>query len=98
MLRLAAVVALALSVLLPGCGKPLSHAECSELLDHYVDLLAHADQPDAGAATLLHLQVQARAKAARDPSFSQCAAHVSRSQWQCAMKAPDADTLERCLL
>ncbi len=98
MFRLAAVVALALPVLLAGCGKPLSHEECSELLDRYVDLLAQSDQPDAGAATLLHLQVQARAKAARDPAFAGCAEHVSRSQWQCAMKATDADTLERCLL
>lgn len=97
MLRLVALVALA-SALLAGCSKPLTHKECSELLDHYVDLLARADRPDAGAATLLHLQVQARAKAARDPAFAKCASHVSRSQWQCAMKAPDADTLERCLL
>ncbi len=98
MLRLAVALALASPLLLAGCGKPPSHAQCSELLDHYVDLLAKSDRPDAGAAELLRLQVQARAEAARDPAFSKCAAHVSQSQWQCAMKAPDADTLERCLL
>lgn len=92
------LLALALPALLGGCGKPLSHEECSELLDHYVDLLAKSDRPDAGAADLSRLQIQARAKAARDPAFSRCAARVSRSQWQCAMKAPDADSLERCLM
>ncbi len=98
MFRLAAAIAIVLPLLSSGCARPLSHDECSQLLDHYVDLLARSDRPDIKAGELLHLQVKARAEAARDPAFASCPSHVSRSQWKCAMKAPDADSLERCLL
>ncbi|MFZ5891736.1 MAG: hypothetical protein ACOY0T_11835 [Myxococcota bacterium] len=81
-----------------GCSEPLSHEECETLLDRYVSLLAASDRPNTSDAELLRLKTQAREKARHDPAFLRCGREVSRSQFQCAMKAENADRLEQCLL
>lgn len=94
-----AVFALALgSALVPACGKPLTADECFELLDKYVELLLQHDNPDRTPQDRLKLTNEARAKAGRDPAFAECSQRVSRSQFECAMKAPNPDMLEQCLL
>ena len=92
------LVSLATPITSSACGKPLTQEECGRLLDHYVELLLRSDRPDASAEEIARLQVDARAKAARDPAFASCASEVSRSQYDCAMSASDADRLEQCLL
>ncbi len=84
--------------LLSGCGRSLEPSECNALLDHYTELLAHAKNPTLPDPEVERLQSQARSQAAADPEFSRCSAKVSRSQWECAMKAPSVDEVERCLL
>ena len=81
-----------------SCGPPLEQAECSQLLDRYVELLAEGDRPGASAGELLRLQQEARKKAARDPAFAACSSRVSRRAFNCAMEASDANKLEQCLL
>lgn len=81
-----------------GCSEPLSSEECNALLDHYVTLLAASDRPGSNETELLRLRAQAREKAARDPAFRRCAREVSRSKFECAIKADSADRLEQCLL
>jgi hypothetical protein len=94
--------ALVLLALLPAalsaCSRPLTQEECSRLLDHYVELLMRSDRPNAPAEEIVRLQSEARAKAAQDPEFASCATEVSRSQFECAMGASDADRVEQCLL
>ncbi len=94
-----ALLALALTTLaLSGCSKPLSESECSQMLDHYVDLIVKSDRPDTPAEELRTLQKEARKQAAEDPSFRRCSSDVSRSKWECAMRAGTTDQLEQCLL
>ena len=81
-----------------GCSEPLSGEECNALLDHYVSLLAASDRPGTNDAELVRLRAQAREKAAKDPAFRRCAHEVTRSKFECAMRADSADHLEQCLL
>ena len=87
-----------LALAVSGCGKPITRAECVELLDLYVELLLKSDNPTTGAQERLRLKQEARAKAHRDPAFAECSSRVSRSQFECAMKAQNPDGLEQCLL
>jgi hypothetical protein len=68
------------------------------MLDHYVEVLAQSDGRKASPEEILRLQREARAKAATDPEFLRCTGEVSRRQYECAIKAPSADDVERCLL
>jgi hypothetical protein len=86
------------AALLGACGKPVTPDECNQLLDRYVELLAKSYGTEASATRLMEMQVEARAKASRDPAFAQCATRVSRGELECAMQAPSADDLERCLI
>lgn len=81
-----------------GCNQPLDESECRDLLDHYVELLLQSDNPGTSAQERSKLKQEARAKADRDPAFSECSARVSRSQFECAMAAKHPDHLEQCLL
>jgi hypothetical protein len=91
-------VVLALGLAATSCAEPLSQEECETLLDRYVSLLVASDRPKTGEAELVRLKQQAREKASRDPAFGRCSREVSRNQFQCAMKAENADRLEQCLL
>jgi hypothetical protein len=86
------------SVSISACGKPPSHDECSQLLDHYVDLLVKSDRPGTSSAELHKLELLARQKSAQDPAFEACNERVSRRAYECAMSALTADKLEQCLL
>lgn len=94
------LVAIAAGALMVGaCAKkPLTRAECSAMLDHYVALLVKSERPNANSDELLRLQAEARHEAASDPNFASCSSQVSRSAWQCAMHADSPDQLEKCLL
>ena len=85
-------------LLLSDCRKPVTAEECNELLDRYVELLVRSDRPGTSAGEIVKLQAEARTKAATDPAFVHCAREVSRSQFDCAMQAANADVLEQCLL
>lgn len=84
---------------LQGCA-PLQDSECSELLRHYTLLLAREENPKLKPADVEELQTQAVERAKNDPhfEFNRCSKDVSRKQYQCAMQAMSADSLERCLV
>jgi hypothetical protein len=83
-----------------ACGKSLSAEECTVLLDRYVELIVRAEQPDTSPAEVHRRQSEARRVARANPplEFDECPSRVSRTQFECAMAAPDADSLERCLV
>jgi hypothetical protein len=81
-----------------ACSRPLSSDECNQLLDHYTELLVRSANKDVSNEDLARLEREARAKAAADQEFARCSVRVSRRQWECAMKAPNVDDVERCLL
>jgi hypothetical protein len=94
-------VALALSAvtltLATACGKPPTAAECTALLDRYTEKLVASDRPDVTPGELEKLKATARARAAEDPAFAQCSQKVSRSAYDCAMRAETVDRMEICL-
>lgn len=84
-------------MLAAGCGKPPTPAECRALLDRYTEKLVSSDRPDVSPGELEKLKANARALAARDPAFAECPSKVSRSAYECAMKADTVDRMEVCL-
>ncbi len=80
------------------CGKPLNADDCAQLLDHYVVLLAGSDRPETNAEQRNHMRQQAREMSKLDPEFGRCARQVSRRKFECAMKAPNTDAFEQCLM
>jgi hypothetical protein len=62
-----------------------------------MEKLLGSDRPDLGAAEILKLQGEARARAATDPSFAECPKRVSRRAFECAMQAETVDRMEICL-
>lgn len=93
-------VALVASTECMACGKSLSAEECTLLLDRYVELIVRAEQPETNPEEVHRQQSEARRVAHANPSleFDECPNRVSRTQFECAMAAPDADSLERCLV
>lgn len=84
--------------LLAGCGKRLDADECNQLLDHYTELLVRQKRRGVTDEEVERTKAAARLRAAGSSDFAQCSNEVSRSQWECAMKAPSVDEVERCLL
>jgi hypothetical protein len=95
-LRLGAIASAA--SLAVACSQPLSADECNQLLTHYTELLARSEHKDISDDDVLRMEREARAKAAADREFARCSTKVSRAQFECAMKAPTVDDVERCLL
>ncbi len=91
-------VVLAASFLLSGCGRPLSEQECVELLDRYTEKVIEQARPSTSQAERSELVLEARQKAKHDPQFAECRVRVSRADFECAMRAGNADQIERCLL
>jgi hypothetical protein len=88
------------ALVVTGCGRRLDDAECRGLLDHYTSLLVLEQDPDATPERVAHVEERARSVSRREPrfEFSKCSDRVSRSQYECAMKAPSVDEVERCLV
>ena len=93
-------VALVASTECMACDKSLSAEECALLLDRYVEHILRAEQPETNPAEVHRKQSAARrvAHANAPLEFDECPNRVSRTQFECAMAAPDADSLERCLV
>lgn len=94
MTRLAVLAALAV---LPACKPKITTAQCDALVDRYAKLVVTEKLPDAGAATIKAEQDRERSEARGDDSFKNCTSEVDRGEFDCAMRAPTADALEKCL-
>lgn len=97
MFRLSGAAGLCLG-LLSSCGEPLAPAECNQLLDRYTELLVREERRTVSDEEVERSKASARLKAAGSHEFAKCSSKVSRRQWDCAMKAPSVDEVERCLL
>lgn len=80
-----------------ACSAHASVAECSTLLDRYVELLVREQDPKVQAADLERQKQATREKARTDPSFAQCPQEVTVKELGCAMRAPNVDEFEKCL-
>lgn len=99
----ASALALALAALVAGCSKGPSVEECGSMLDRYVDMTAGQDPAFAGLsedrASLLRAskRVQKRLEASYTRALGQCQREVSRTEYECAMKAPTPNDWEACI-
>lgn len=81
-----------------ACAQSPSDAECLDLLDRYTLKLLRENDPELSEAELLRLQQEAHARASEDPLLGSCQGKLSRAAYDCAMKAPNTDEMERCML
>lgn len=80
-----------------GCKAKATAAQCDELLDHYSVLAAREAHPDASAEEIEAARRQARDEARGDDQFKNCSSEVSQAEYECAMRAPTPDLVEKCL-
>lgn len=85
-------------VILPGCGKSPSVAECEGMLDHGVELAMRDRRP---GSTVLEVEAE-KARRRRQPpgraAIQACASEVSETAFACAMAAEHIDDYEKCLV
>ena len=95
--RLMMAAAVLASMVVVGCKKKVSQAECSAIVDHYARLVVTERLPDASAETVRMEQDRERQEAQGDDNFRNCTTEVSADEYACAMRAATADAVEKCL-
>ncbi len=83
--------------LVAGCEARATPAECTALLDRYVELHVRQEAPWAGEVELRREQEASRARAPANASFARCPQDMARSRVACAMAAPNVDEFEKCM-
>jgi hypothetical protein len=103
--RSAAPTSLALMALTvaAGCHHKVTKADCTQMLDRYLDMVIAADPatknlPPAQATAVRDMK-RAVKKAERSYAQveTQCETEVSRDEYDCAMKANIPDEWEACI-
>lgn len=86
-----------------GCHRKITKDDCTQMLDRYLDMVIAADPstrnlPAAQAAAVRDMK-RAVKKAERSYAQveAQCETEVSRSEYDCAMKANIPDEWEACI-
>jgi hypothetical protein len=86
-----------------GCGGRATRAECTQMLDKYVDMVVQGDPELANLSPEAARAAREMKKAVRkgDPSFrrveDQCEAEISKREFRCAMKSPTPETWQACI-
>jgi hypothetical protein len=86
-----------------ACHGKILPQECTQMLDHYIDMVALADPaaqnlPPAQAAMVRETKKALKKAEARYAHVqSQCEADVSRKEYECAMAAKNPDEWEACI-
>ena len=84
-------------IALSACVRHATPPECDALLDRYVELLMHEQDPEVGEGELATKKALARDKAAHDAAFAACPKEVGARELHCAMGAGNVDEFEKCL-
>jgi len=86
-----------------ACHRKASPADCTQMLDRYIDMTLAADPmtrdlPPSQAAAAREIK---KAVKKAEPSYAkvekQCVAEVGRSEYDCAMAARNPDEWEACI-
>ncbi|EYF04226.1 hypothetical protein [Chondromyces apiculatus] len=90
--------AAALRPVLRAMDERPSSEECVELLDRYVEHVAHAAVADQPRFVVAIAERRAAARAVvEERGFPRCEAELTRDEVRCGLQASNADELERCL-
>lgn len=85
------------AVLLGGCKKKISQAQCDEIVDHFAELVVRERFADAGPEAIAAERARERQEAKHADEFKNCASEVQASEHECAMKAQSSDAVIKCL-
>jgi hypothetical protein len=80
-----------------GCKERVDKAECEQLLARFAELVVKEKMPTAEPAVIRREQAREREEAARDDNFKNCTTELRAAEYRCAMAAPTADALIKCL-
>lgn len=86
-----------------GCNGKVTRAECTEMLDRYIDMTVAgepglADLPEAEARAARDIKKALRKGDTRYTRVQeQCEAEITRREYRCAMKAPSPETWQACI-
>ena len=91
------VLGLGLAVVALGARRgELAPAQCDPVLERYVDLRLRASYDKVPASLLEEMEDRAKRGVKAAEAMGDCARHLTQETADCAMKAPNADELERC--
>jgi hypothetical protein len=93
----ASCVALGIVAWAAGCRAKASAAQCDQLLERYASLVVREKLPDASATEIASEQQREKGEARGDDAIKNCSSEVSQAEFECAMHAPSADAVEKCL-
>ena len=80
-----------------SCRPKASAEQCEALVERYAELVVREKYLDASPAQIKSEQDRERNEARADDAFKNCRSEVSRVEFECAMRAANADALEKCL-
>jgi len=92
-----AILSLAPPLVSVGCKAKASASQCDQLLERYAQLVVTERYPDASPSQIKSFHDQEKREARGDDAFKNCSSEVSQPEFDCAMRAPTADTFEKCL-
>lgn len=81
-----------------GGGPPATEAECLAMLERYVAYSMRREGASPSAAAVADVQAIVRQRALTSPAFRHCPGELDRRDLECALKAYNADEIERCLV
>lgn len=86
-----------------ACNGKATRAECTQMIDRYVDMLVAADPaladlpPDEARAAREMKKALRKSEPAYRRVQDQCESEISKSEYRCAMKAPSPETWQACI-
>lgn len=101
--RVTRFVIVSLSLPMLACNGKATRAECTQMIDKYVDMLVAGDPELANLPPAEMHAAREMKKALRkaDPAYKrvqdQCESEISKSEYRCAMKAPTPETWQACI-
>jgi hypothetical protein len=80
-----------------GCRPKVSATQCDQLLDRYAQLVVSENFSDASAEQIRSERDREKSEARTDDAFKNCSSEVSRAEFDCAMRALNANAFEKCV-
>lgn len=92
-----ATAAALLVVLLFGCKKKVTQAQCDALVDKFATLVVSERIKDAPAEMIKAEQERERQEARGDEAFRNCTSEIAQEDYTCAMGSGTSDAFLKCL-
>jgi hypothetical protein len=80
-----------------NCRAKASATQCDQLLDRYSQLVVTEKFPDASREQVSSEREREKSEARGDDAFKNCSSEISQAEFDCAMRASNADAFEKCL-